>query len=98
MLQLWQDMSLGEVLFLMSIVSVFFPVKIYPAFFLISSIQFYRESTKIKLEIWSIALLVFSAYASLSFAFTFEGDSFTLINFAKLLINFCFLFFCFFGI
>lgn len=86
-------MGLGELLFLISIVSVFFPVKIYPAFFLISSIQFYRESPKIKLEIWSIALLVFSVYASLSFAFTFEGDTFTSVNLAKLLINFCFLFF-----
>jgi hypothetical protein len=93
LLQSWQGLSLGEVLFLISIVSVFFPVKIYPAFFLISSIQFYRESTKIKLEIWSIALLVFSAYASLSFAFTYEGDTFALVNLAKLVINFCFLFF-----
>lgn len=93
MLQSWQGMSLGEVLFLISILSVFFPIKIYPAFFLISSIQVYRESTKIKLEIWSIALLVFSVYASLSFAFTFEGDTFALVNLAKLLINFCFLFF-----
>ncbi|MFN3998935.1 O-antigen ligase family protein [Algoriphagus sp.] len=92
-LQTWQGMGLGELLFLISIVSVFFPVKIYPAFFLISSIQFYRESPKIKLEIWSIALLVFSVYASLSFAFTFEGDTFTSVNLAKLLINFCFLFF-----
>jgi hypothetical protein len=89
----WQGMSLGEVLFLVSIVSVFFPVKIYPAIFLISSIQFYRESPKIKLEIWSISLLVFSAYAALSFALTFKGDAIILVNLAKLLINFCFLFF-----
>ncbi|WP_111669238.1 O-antigen ligase family protein [Algoriphagus litoralis] len=90
---LWKDTRAGEWLFLISIVSVFFPVKIYPAFFLISSIQFYRESPKLKLEIWSLALLVFSGYASLSFAFTFDGELFSLVNLAKLLINFCFLFF-----
>ncbi len=93
LLKSWQGMSLGEVLFLISIISVFFPVKIYPAFFLISCIQFFRESPKIKLENWSIALIVFSGYASINFAFTFDGELFSLVNLAKLLVNFCFLFF-----
>ncbi len=89
----WKGVSVGEWLFLISIVSVFLPIKIYPAFFFICSIQFFRESPKIKLDPWSIALLIFSGYALISFAFTFDGVLFSSVNLAKLLINFGFLFF-----
>lgn len=89
----WRVTSLGEWLFLLAIVSVFFPVKIYPAVFLLACVQFFRETAHIRLEPWSTALLIFSAYATLSFALTLEVELLPLIHLAKLLINFSFLFF-----
>lgn len=89
----WKSISLAESLFLISLVSMFFPVKIYPAIFLLSSFFFHRETPQISFPKWSIALAVFSTYAVLSYLLHYPGQPLAFTNIIKLIVNFCFLFF-----
>ncbi|MEB2774822.1 O-antigen ligase family protein [Algoriphagus sp. D3-2-R+10] len=89
----WKAISIAESLFLISIISMFLPVKVYPVVFLVSSYFFYREIPQLSFPRWSIALAVFSSYAIVSYLIHFPGESLALTNIIKLVINFCFLFF-----
>ncbi len=89
----WKAISLAESLFLISLISMFLPVKVYPVFFIITSYFFYRETPQLTFPKWSIALAVFSTYAVLSYLINFPGEPLALTNIIKLLINFLFLFF-----
>ena len=88
----WKTISIAETLFLLSLISMFLPAKIYPVIFLVSSFFFYRETPQIKFPNWSIALAVFSAYAVISYLINNPGEPLALTNIIKLVINFCFLF------
>ena len=89
----WKAISIAETLFLLSLISMFLPVKVYPVIFLVSSFFFYRETPQIKFQNWSVALAVFSTYAVISYGINYPGEPLALINIIKLVINFCFLFF-----
>lgn len=89
----WKAISLAESLFLISLISMFLPVKVYPVFFIITSFFFYRETPQLTFPKWSIALAVFSTYAVLSYLINYPGEPLALTNIIKLVINFFFLFF-----
>jgi len=89
----WKAISIAESLFLISLISMFLPVKVYPVIFVISSYFFYRETPKLNFSKWSIALAVFSTYAVLSYLINYPGEPLALTNIIKLVINFLFLFF-----
>lgn len=89
----WKAISLAESLFLISLISMFLPVKVYPVIFIISSYFFYRETPQLTFPKWSIALAVFSTYAVLSYVINYPGEPLALTNIIKLVINFFFLFF-----
>ncbi|MEB2779497.1 O-antigen ligase family protein [Algoriphagus sp. C2-6-M1] len=89
----WKALSIAESLFLISIISMFLPVKVYPLVFLVSSYFFYREIPQLNFPRWAIALVVFSSYAIISYLIHFPGESLALTNITKLIFNFCFLFF-----
>lgn len=89
----WPSLSLSEVLFCLSLLSIFFPVKVYPLFLIISSLLFYRELTQIPVQRWLIFLGIFSVYATTSFLFVYNGQLSMITNLVKLLINFVFLYF-----
>jgi len=78
---------------LISLISMFLPVKVYPVFFIITSFFFYRETPQLTFPKWSIALAVFSTYAVLSYLINYPGEPLALTNIIKLVINFFFLFF-----
>ncbi|GAA4780053.1 hypothetical protein GCM10023231_03670 [Olivibacter ginsenosidimutans] len=91
---------LAEILFCLSLFSVFLPWKIYPIVFLCSAIIYltvsYKQSAAtLKQGLknpWFLSLLVFTLYASISYLLTFDGRAQITTNFIKLLINV--LFFC----
>jgi len=89
----WKILSIAESLFLISLISMFLPVKVYPVIYLVSSYFFYREIPKINFSKWSIALAVFSSYAVLSYLINYPGEPLALTNIIKLVINFVFLYF-----
>lgn len=89
----WKAISIAEALFLISLISMFLPVKVYPAIFLISSYFFYRETPTLVFSKWAKALAVFSTYAVLSYLINYPGEPLALTNIIKLVINFGFLFF-----
>ncbi len=89
----WRGISLPEVFLILSVISCFLPVKIYPVVFLISSFLFYRDTLKINFEKWALALALFSLYAIGSFLLTFQGQEILLLNISKMTVNFIFLFF-----
>ncbi|WP_339698032.1 O-antigen ligase family protein [Algoriphagus aquimarinus] len=89
----WKAISIAESLFLISLISMFLPVKVYPVIFVITSYFFYRETPKLNFSKWSIALAVFSTYAVLSYLINYPGEPLALTNIIKLVINFFFLFF-----
>jgi hypothetical protein len=89
----WSNLSLSEVLFCLSLLSIFFPVKVYPLFLIISSLLFYRELTQMPVQRWLIFLGIFSVYATTSFLFFYNGEMSMITNLVKLLINFVFLYF-----
>lgn len=89
----WKSISLAESLFLLSLISMFLPIKVYPVLFLISSFLFYREIPSISFNNWAVALAVFSTYALISFLVTHPSHPLALTYLAKLFINFIFLFF-----
>jgi O-antigen ligase len=90
---LWSNDSIAEFLFLAALISMFFPVKIYPAIFLISCVFFHLNTPKLSIPNWSIALGIFSLYAVGSFIMSRPEGSGPVSNIIKLLINFSFLFF-----
>lgn len=85
------SITLTESFFLLSLISIFVPWKVYPLFFLASSFFFLRESRPIRLEKWTIALSVYVGYGLLIFGLTYSGDASETSNAAKLLINMLFL-------
>lgn len=89
----WRAISIAESLFLISLISMFIPVKVYPVVFILSSYFFYRETPQLAFPKWSVALAVFSSYAVLSYLINYPGEPLALTNIVKLLVNFCFLFF-----
>jgi len=89
----WKSISLAESLFLLSLISMFLPVKIYPVLFIISSFFFYRETPNFSFQKWAVALAVFSTYALLSFLVTSSSHPLALTYLTKLFINFIFLYF-----
>ncbi len=89
----WKAISIAESLFLISLISMFLPVKVYPVIFVITSYFFYRETPQLTFSKWSIALAVFCTYAVLSYLINYPGEPLALTNIIKLVINFFFLFF-----
>ncbi|GAA0880450.1 hypothetical protein GCM10009119_34200 [Algoriphagus jejuensis] len=86
-----RSVTLGEVLFLLSLISIFVPWKVYPFFFLASSLFFLWESRPVQLEKWTIALTVYVAYGLLIFGLTYSGQGLEISNAAKLVVNMLFL-------
>ncbi|PZX59764.1 O-antigen ligase-like membrane protein [Algoriphagus ratkowskyi] len=89
----WKTISLTESLFLISLISMFLPVKVYPVIFIVASFFFYRDTPRLTFPKWSIALAIFSTYTVLSYLFNYPGEPSALTNIVKLMINFSFLFF-----
>ncbi|WP_194776389.1 O-antigen ligase family protein [Pararhodonellum marinum] len=87
------QIKLSEILFCLAILSVFFPVKIYPIFFLVSALVFYFDFPKLIFPRWTIFLAVFVLYALISFLAVYEVQSFRVTNIIKLIVNFVFLYF-----
>lgn len=81
------SITLTEGLFLLSLLSIFLPWKIYPVVFLASSVLFLREAWPVQLQKWNIALIAYVGYGLLVFAFTFEAENQQVANAAKLVIN-----------
>lgn len=91
-LLLWKEIRLPEIMFCLSVISVFLPFKVYPLFFLMSSIVFILESYKPTLQNWMIFLSIFTLYATISYLVTYNGDPLLRTNILKLLVNFLFLY------
>ena len=87
----WRSVTLAEALFLLSLISIFVPWKVYPLFFLASSFYFVWESRPFQLEKWTMAAGVYVAYGLLIFGLTYSGQSLEIGNAAKLAINMLFL-------
>jgi O-antigen ligase len=85
--------KLSEILFCFSVLSVFFPIKIYPVVFLVSAVAFYFDTPKLHFPKWAIFLSVFGLYALVSFFVVYDSDTSGLTNIIKLLVNFIFLYF-----
>jgi len=83
--------NFNNTLFCFSLLSIFFPVKIYPIIFLIASISFLLERKKIILSPWIYFLVAYSVYAIASFIISGYYDELRVTNFYKILINFFFL-------
>jgi len=79
-------------LFCLAILSINFPIKIYPVVFVIASISFLIQSSPIQLRPWSLCLLCYSIYAITIFIITGQFDELRVINFYKIIVNFLFLF------
>ncbi len=88
---LQRSFTWAEALFLLSLISIFVPWKVYPLFFLASSLFFVWESRPFQLEKWNIALAVYVAYGLLIFGLTYSGERLEIGNAAKLIINMGFL-------
>lgn len=89
----WKSISIAESLFLLSIISIFLPVKIYPVVFLITCLFLYREAPTLTVQKWAIALMVFVSYAVISYFVTSPDQALAVPFIVKMLINFIFLFF-----
>lgn len=89
-----RQLSLSEILFALSLISIFIPLKVYPLVFVIASAVFLREVPGWLRHCWVYFLAAFSVYASASFLLTYWGiwDSFSGFNVIKLLVNFSFLY------
>jgi len=85
------SITLTEALFLLSLISIFIPWKIYPIFFLASSFLFAWESRPFRFEMWTIALGIYVSYGLLIFGLTYSGQNLEFGNAAKLVINTLFL-------
>lgn len=83
----------SEVMFCFALVSVFFPIKIYPLVFLLASMCFFWDTPKLLRHYWAGFLLLFNAYASFRFIIELPAGREEMTNFLKLPINFTFLYF-----
>ncbi len=83
----------AEVMLCLSLVAVFFPVKIYPLVFLGSTVVFFFDTSFFEIKRWVIFLFIFSLYATISFLIVYDGEMLLFHNILKLLINFSFLYF-----
>jgi O-antigen ligase len=79
-----RSITLTEALFLLSLITIFLPLKVYPFFFLTSSVLFVWESRPIHLEKWPIALAIYIIYGLAIFGLTYSGQTLELGNAAKL--------------
>jgi O-antigen ligase len=86
-----RSITLTEALFLLSLITIFLPLKVYPFFFLTSSVLFVWESRPIHLEKWPIALAIYIIYGLAIFGLTYSGQTLELGNAAKLVVNTLFL-------
>lgn len=77
----------SEILFLISLASIFLPWKIYPLVFLISSALFLWESRPIQISQWNIPLLIYLLYGLIVGTLTYSGHGREIFNLAKLIIN-----------
>ncbi|MEC3881231.1 O-antigen ligase family protein [Parapedobacter sp. 10938] len=83
---------LCELLFCVALLSVFLPVKIYPLVFLVATL-FFALATQVWLQHrWSMALAVFAGYAIAVFLMGLPAERWQLTNFAKLVVNFTFMY------
>lgn len=85
--------TLGEVLFCLAMVAIFLPVKIYPLLFVLASLYYFWDTPALLRHYWVGFLLVFTGYASLIFLMKLPDDGREAVNFLKLPINFCYLYF-----
>lgn len=86
-----KSVTLTEILFLLSISSIFIPWKVYPFFFLLSSFFFLRESWPFRFQNWTVALAIYVGYGLAIFGLTYVGQALEISNAAKLVINMFFL-------
>lgn len=82
-----------EALFCLALVAVFLPVKIYPLLFLLASLGYFWDTPVLLRHRWVGCLGVFTAYALLLFLIHLPDDGRQVMNFLKLPINFCYLYF-----
>src|SRR5690606_20382847 len=75
------------------LVAVFLPVKIYPLLFLLASLGYFWDTPVLLRHPWVWYMGVFTGYASLIFLIHLPGDGRQALNFLKLPINFCYLYF-----
>ncbi len=81
----------GEALFCLSLLSIFFALKIYPLTFLLTACYFIWERKAVPRRPWMLALGIFMLYSLLHFAFSFtEGTALPDLE-IKLLVNLFFL-------
>ncbi len=78
-------------LFCFCLLSIFFPVKIYPLVFLFASLSFFFERKMIIKKAWVVYLILYSTYAIISFVVSGNYDELRLTNFYKIFVNFIFL-------
>lgn len=78
-------------LFCFCLLSIFFPIKVYPIIFLLSSLSFFYERKMIIKQVWVMYLCLYSIYAVISFILSGSYDELRLTNFFKIFVNFIFL-------
>lgn len=77
----------GEALFCLTLVSIFFPVKIYPVVFLLASLLYLGDTPTLLRHPWVGFLALFTGYATLMLAVYPPKDIQVYVNFLKLPIN-----------
>ncbi|SEM43989.1 O-Antigen ligase [bacterium A37T11] len=82
----------AELLFCLSVLAIFLPIKVYPMFFLVSCLFSYLEKPRLSFPAWALFLFIFTGYASLIFLVHLPEDRLDLGNFIKLPLNFLFLY------
>src|SRR5579875_1038976 len=83
--------NINNFLFFLSILSIDFPVKIYPFFFVITSFLLLIECRKISLKPWMFFLGSYSIYAIIMYLISGQFDELRAVNFYKIFVNFLFL-------
>jgi len=74
----------GEALFCLTLVSIFFPVKIYPVVFLLASLLYLWDTPTLLRHPWVGFLALFTGYATLMLAVYPPKDIQVYVNFLKL--------------
>jgi hypothetical protein len=88
-----KGIRLSELLFGLAVLSIFFPFKIYPLFFVIGAVFFFTEHRKTGFPLWAIFLSIFTLYAISSLFLQHAYVVFPWREVAKMCVNFVFLFF-----
>jgi hypothetical protein len=86
-----KSITLSESLFLLSLISIFLPWKVYPLFFLLTSLFLLWESRPFTFKKWTVALAIYVAYGLAIFGLNYSGQTPEISSAAKLLINMFFL-------